>query len=155
MTSITIHSLFVNALNKLSHTYVHIIYCYLCRYTIRTIIIHRISQCVHVLTYYDSLGNINHPLKPVLKCTLIMYSTTINVHVLSNNVRGLNDPNNRFKYSYWLRENNIDIFCIQETFCTQTNVNNFERDWKGVYLHALSDSSHSRGVSILIERLYK
>ena len=52
MTSITIHSQFVNALNKLSH--IQILYIvYLCRYTIRTIIIPWISQCV--LTYYDSL----------------------------------------------------------------------------------------------------
>ena len=52
MTSITIHSQFVNALCKLSH--IQILYIvYLCRYTIRTIIIPWISQCV--LTYYDSL----------------------------------------------------------------------------------------------------
>ena len=51
---------------------------------------------------------------------------------------------------HWSKDNRIDILCLQETFSTKDNCSSVYNDWEGETYHSLSDSSHSRGVSILI-----
>jgi exonuclease III len=51
-----------------------------------------------------------------------------------------------------LIDNKTDIAFLQETFITDRTVNAFNRDWEGSAFHSLSDSCHSRGVSILIRK---
>jgi len=66
------------------------------------------------------------------------------------NVRGLHEFDKRSKLFQWLEEKSFDIIFLQETFCTPDFVACFNRHWKGKAYHATTNSSHSRGVSILI-----
>ena len=67
------------------------------------------------------------------------------------NVRGLNDQDKRCKVFQWLTDINSDVTFLQETFCTEKLVSNFNSNWQGVIEHAISDSPHSRGVCILFK----
>ena len=79
-----------------------------------------------------------------------MAGANFNLKIISNNVRGLNDIKKRTKYFHWLRKNNVDISCIQETFCTKTFEKTFNHSWESEIYHCFSDSSHSRGVCIIL-----
>ena len=65
------------------------------------------------------------------------------------NVRGLNDRVKRSKVFQWLMDIKSDIVFVQETFCTDKGLYCFNSAWKGTVEHAVTDSAHSRGVSIL------
>ena len=52
----------------------------------------------------------------------------------------------------WAVINKIDILCLQETFCTENKLAQFNKDWTGFVYHAPSDSPHSRGVATLINK---
>ena len=72
--------------------------------------------------------------------------------IISLNVRGISSifcKEKRQTLFFWAKENKIDILCLQETFCTNLNVHNINNEWDGLAFHALSDSPHGRGVSIL------
>lgn len=72
-----------------------------------------------------------------------------NISIISLNVRGLCDHKSRRKTFAWLRDLKADIVCLQETFCTAKLQPYFDAGWKGAVYHSLTNSSHSRGVSIL------
>ena len=62
----------------------------------------------------------------------------------------MNNYGKRITLFHWLHEKKIDVACLQETFCTKTfNVNNY---YDFDIFHALTDSTHSRGVCIVIRK---
>ena len=71
---------------------------------------------------------------------------------VSLNVRGLNDIQKRRTIFQWLQYNKYSIICIQETFLIDSKVKEFNNDWDGKSFHTTSNSSHSRGVSILFNK---
>ena len=75
--------------------------------------------------------------------------------IVSINVRGLSSSLKRITLFHWAKENRVDILCLQETFCTENNRKIIDNDWDGDIYHSLSDSTHSRGVSILIRKDFK
>ena len=78
-----------------------------------------------------------------------------NLTCVTLNVRGLRDKEKRRKLFYWLQRNNYDIICLQETYCTEEFLPNFNRDWKGAAFHSLSTSEHSKGCCILLSHKIK
>ena len=54
-------------------------------------------------------------------------------------------------FKWAINNQHIDFPCLQESFLTKSNVTKFNEDWDGKVFHALSDSSDSRGVSILFQ----
>ncbi len=74
--------------------------------------------------------------------------------ILSLNCRGLNDPNEMRKLFQWIEDNSYDIVCLQETFCTEKLKPIFDSCWKGKAVHSVTDSSHSRGVSIMFNNRF-
>ena len=70
----------------------------------------------------------------------------------SLNVRGLHDVIKRKRVFQWFRESDLDILCLQETFCTSDFIRKFNIDWNGYIYHAPSPSNHSKGVCILVKK---
>ena len=68
------------------------------------------------------------------------------------NTRGLNNTKKRVSLFNWIKENNIGITIIQETFCTKNFVSTFNIQWDGAIYHSCTDSKHTRGVCILISK---
>ena len=52
----------------------------------------------------------------------------------------------------WIQSHNVDVIVLQETYCTENIVSDFELDWNGTSYHRLTKSSHSCGVSILFSK---
>ena len=77
------------------------------------------------------------------------------MRIVTLNVRGVTSPDKRRTLFHWATRNKIDILCLQETFCTLGSQESFDSDWCGNTYHCLSDSPHSRGVSILINENFK
>ena len=73
------------------------------------------------------------------------------MEVVTTNVRGLGNPQKRKTLFQWLETKSFDIVCLQETFCTNENVNQIMNEWKGTSFHSTSTSPHSKGVSILFK----
>ena len=90
--------------------------------------------------------------------TKLFLKKNVNFAIMSNgklnaltlNVRGLNDSLKRKKLYTWLEDNDIHIAFLQETFFTKMAEPNFKADWKGKMINCVTDSCHSRGVTILI-----
>ena len=74
------------------------------------------------------------------------------LNVESLNVRGLHNSIKHNSIYRWLKDNKYHICCIQESFCTQANIAQFKRGWDGDIYHSLSDSTHSKGVSIMLSK---
>ena len=71
---------------------------------------------------------------------------------ISVNVRGLNTDEKRIKLYSWLNDINIDIAFLQEThYCVKNKVKINSR-WFGKSIHCYTDSSYSRGVSVLFKK---
>ena len=72
--------------------------------------------------------------------------------IISINVRGLRNKKKRFAIMNWLKTKNFDIAYFQETFITQNICKEIEKDFSlvGKIFSCFSDSSHSRGVSVLL-----
>ena len=70
--------------------------------------------------------------------------------VITINTRGLNESSKRQTLFHWLKSNKYKIVCLQETFLTSDKLNSFNTDWNAPCFHCVSNSNHSRGVSILI-----
>ncbi len=70
----------------------------------------------------------------------------------SLNVRGLNNTSKRNVIFRWIEENRYDICCLQETYCTKPNNVKFKKGWPGELYHSFSNSTHSRGVCILLHK---
>ena len=73
-----------------------------------------------------------------------------NLHVGTLNVRGLKSRRKRIAIYEWINTNNYDIMLLQETYCSKNDKTNFKSDWNGRSFHSVTDSNHSRGVSILL-----
>ncbi len=69
--------------------------------------------------------------------------------IVTINVRGLNNPTKRMTIFKWLENGHFDIILLQETFCTSDSVKYVQKDWSGSSFHSISNSNHSKGVSIL------
>lgn len=72
------------------------------------------------------------------------------LNCITLNVRGLRNKKKRECLFAYLENKNIDIACIQETYCTADFQNVFSLNWKGKIYHSYTTSVHSRGVCILI-----
>ena len=77
----------------------------------------------------------------------------VNLKIATLNARGLIDNKKRKHIFSVLHDSSYDIICIQESHCTDKNVNQFISDWNGEARFALTDSSHSRGVCILFKSI--
>ena len=77
------------------------------------------------------------------------------MNVITINVRGLNTPSKRKTLFHWLDTKCFTIICLQETFCTAERVKEYTSDCTGSSYHCLSDSRHSRGVSILLNKSFE
>ena len=72
------------------------------------------------------------------------------LRLVSLNVRGLRSNKKKFEIFRWVKDKKYDICLFQETFCTEDFKHNFQRGWKGKIIHSCSNSSHGRGVAILL-----
>ena len=70
--------------------------------------------------------------------------------IITVNVRGLNTYEKRVKIYDWLNDSKIDIAILQETHYVERNITKYDARWFGKSIHSFSDSSFSRGVSILL-----
>ena len=70
----------------------------------------------------------------------------------SLNVRGLNCNTKRNVIYQWVRENKYDICLLQETYCIRSNSVRFSKGWSGEIYHSFSNSTHSRGVAIMLSK---
>ena len=75
--------------------------------------------------------------------------------IVTINSRGLNNAKKRLSVFQFIREHNIDIALIQETYCVEEFKRKFNFHWRGEVYHSSTDSKHARGVSILISDLFK
>ena len=72
---------------------------------------------------------------------------------LSLNVRGLLDAKKRNRFLLWIKNQKPDVVFLQETFFTKGNIGQISRSFKDFGykdVNSLSDSNHSRGVTILL-----
>ena len=76
-----------------------------------------------------------------------------NLKIITLNVRGLRDSEKRQSLIYWLKNKQIDIAFLQETYLNVKFKSKLYREWGINTFHNLTDSKHSRGVSILISKL--
>ena len=82
-------------------------------------------------------------------------NNNLNLNICTLNVRGLRDRNKRMAIVQWFIDTKIDVLCIQESFCTKEYKNKFNKDWLPVsekIKHCYTDSSHSRGVTIIFRK---
>ncbi len=77
------------------------------------------------------------------------------MNVTTINVRGLNNPIKRQTLFQWLKAKPFNIICLQETYCTTESVQSISDSWDGASYHCTTNSSHSRGVSILISNAFE
>ena len=52
----------------------------------------------------------------------------------------------------WLKNGKYDVCLIQETFCTPSSSGQFQKGWPGDMFHSFTNSSHSRGVCIMLNK---
>ena len=71
---------------------------------------------------------------------------------ISVNASGLNTNEKRIKLYDWLRDSNIDIAILQGTHYVEKNEIIYNSRWFGKSIHNYSDSTFSRGVSILFKK---
>ena len=74
------------------------------------------------------------------------------LNCVSVNVRGLNTDEKRIKLYSWLTDINTDVIFLQETHYVKKYEFKYNTRWPGESFHYYSDSSHSRGVSILLRK---
>ena len=74
------------------------------------------------------------------------------LELVSVNVRGLKTYEKRVNIYDWLTAIKVDIVLLQETHYAEKNELKYNSSWFGKSYHCYSDSSFSRGVSILIRK---
>lgn len=74
------------------------------------------------------------------------------LQILSVNVRGLNSVEKRQKLYEWLKLYQCDVILLRETHYIEKNELKYNAGWQGKIFHSFSDSSHSKGVSILYRK---
>ena len=77
------------------------------------------------------------------------------MNIVTINVRGLGNPQKRKILFQWIETKDFDIICLQETFCTRENIHKISDEWNGSSYHSLSNSPHSKGVSILLGKKFQ
>ena len=75
---------------------------------------------------------------------------TDTISICSLNVRGLTDRKKRIDVFAWLKDKNLDIYCLQDIHVGPTNELSFQQDW-GSAVCFNTTSSDSRGVAILFK----
>ena len=78
-----------------------------------------------------------------------------NIKIGTLNVRGLCNHKTRRMTFHWFTELKFDIIFLQETYCKSDFVSIFNSTWKGKIIHAVTESSHSRGVCIMFKENLK
>ena len=73
----------------------------------------------------------------------------LKLSVCTLNVRGLRESQKRQTVFHWLKQQNTDLICLQETYCTRNIVTKFDKEWNGKKFHCLSTSSHKCGALML------
>ena len=76
----------------------------------------------------------------------------LDINIGTLNVRGLNSKEKRCIVYSWIKKNSYHICMLQETYCTQANNVKFKKGWRGDIIHSCTNSTHSRGVSILLSK---
>ncbi len=71
------------------------------------------------------------------------------------NARGLNNTKKRISLFEWIREQEIDIVLIQESYCTKDFEKRFRLQWNGDIYHSYTNSKHAKGVCILVRKEFK
>ncbi len=79
-------------------------------------------------------------------------SKSFDISLGTLNVRGLRDDFKRKLVLDWLKTLNIDVICLQETYCTKEFKTKFNKNWDGEVYHSESDSKNSKGVCILFKK---
>ena len=51
-----------------------------------------------------------------------------------------------------MKENKYHVSCVQETYCSKSCANKFNRGWSGDIFSSFSNSAHSSGVSTLLSK---
>ena len=74
------------------------------------------------------------------------------LNCISVNVRGLNSDEKRIKIYEWLKYISIDIIFLQETNFIEKYQFKYDARWPGESYHCYSDSTYSRGVTILFRK---
>lgn len=74
------------------------------------------------------------------------------LQIFSVNVRGLNSDEKRQKLYEWLKLSQCDVILLQETHFINKHELKYNAGWQGKIFHSFSDSSHSKGVSILFQK---
>ena len=78
-----------------------------------------------------------------------------NICISSINARGLGFVKKSVNLFKWINDNHIDIALIQETYCVQECDSKFSKQWNGSIYHSHSNSRHTRGVCILLDKKFK
>ena len=77
------------------------------------------------------------------------------VKFVSLNCRGLNDYKKRVILYDWLSDSKCDVAFLQETHYVEERKYIYNSRWNGTSFHCFSTSSHSKGVSILINKNFQ
>ncbi len=80
--------------------------------------------------------------------------SSINLKIVSLNVRGLNNSTIRRKIFKWLHKQSAHCYFLQETFSTEQNIDIWRSEW-GEYFFYSHGSNHSKGVMILVNPAYQ
>ena len=79
----------------------------------------------------------------------------MSIKIACINVNGLQLNKKRNCIFEWLSSRKFDIICLQETHCTDENVNRWESEWKSIIGGESlwnCGTSNSRGIGILVNR---
>ena len=66
--------------------------------------------------------------------------------------RGLRNKQKRRRLFEWIRNKKFEIIALQETYCTEDFIDQFNSDWDGQVWHSPTTSSDSSGTCILISK---
>lgn len=80
--------------------------------------------------------------------------SSINLKIVSLNVRGLNNSTKRRKIFKWLHKQRAHCYLLQETFSTEQNIDIWRSEWGGDFFYS-HGSNHSKGVMILVNPAYQ
>ena len=73
------------------------------------------------------------------------------IRLISLNVNGIRDNNKRRTIFFWLKEQEADLYLLQETHCeSQNDINNWSHEWGGEAFWSLG-TNYAKGVAILIK----
>ena len=80
--------------------------------------------------------------------------SSINLKIISLNVRGLNNSIKRSKIFKWLHRQTAYCYFLLESFSTKQTIDIWESEWGGKIFYS-QGSNHSKGLMILVNPWYK